>query len=1018
MANRFTFLPDLDTLPRIDPARGDDARADDGMREWASALSGHDAEVVETLNAFAAEPAGDALLRGVFAHSPFLTRCILADPAAFRDLVTEGPDAYGRRLVAELPDAALTAPDRDTAMVVLRRARRRVALTAGLADLAGTWDLDRITDALTAFADTAIDAALGFLLRQHHARGDLILPHPAAPTRNCGIAVLGMGKLGARELNYSSDIDLIVIHDPEIVPYHGRKDTEHFCVRVVRDLVRLLEDRTRDGFVARVDLRLRPDPSAMPVAIPFGTAEVYYESLGQNWERAAMIKARACAGDTAIGGAFMKTLRPFVWRKHLDFWAIQDVHSIKRQIQAHRGGSTVTVAGHNIKTGRGGIREIEFYVQTQQLIWGGRDARLRTPRTVEALDALAVAGHVDREDADALAEAYRYLRRIEHRLQMIADQQTQTLPSDPDALARLAGFAGHASPDAFADELLRRLHLVEDRYAALFEEEPPLSGPGNLVFTGGEPEPDTLETLQRMGFADGARVFNMVANWHRGRYRCMRSQHARELLTELIPSLLEALSGTANPDAALTKFDEFLAGLPAGVQLFAMLYANPKLLEMLASIVGAAPALADHLSRRPGLLETVLSPDFFEPLPDRDALASDLETTLRDARDYQDVLDLTRRWAHDRTFRVGVHFLQGQADVDTVGRALSDIAEVALVTLWPHVEAEFAAKHGRIAGPGFAVVALGKLGGREMTISSDLDLIIVAEAESLTAESDGSKPLDAGRYFTRLAKRLIDALSTPLAEGTLYEVDMRLRPQGQDGPLVTSVPAMAKYYGGAGAAGAAWTWEHMALTRARPVLGDSAFTDRISAVVRDALTAPRDAAALRADVRDMRARIAKEHPPKHAWHVKYLHGGLIDLEFLAQTLQLQHAERHPEVLRPGTRDAFRALADAGLLDAGEAEDLIAATRLMRQVQGLLRLMAGEAIHEDRAPDGLKAQLARACGAASFDELRARVQDAAARVRAAFDRHIGGVADRPGGGAVAGHGVRVNDGDALVRGSTR
>jgi glutamate-ammonia-ligase adenylyltransferase len=879
-------------------------------------------------------------------------------------------------------------------MAVLRRTRRGVALAAGLADIAGWWDLERVTAALTALADAAIDAALGFLLRQHQARGDLVLPHPDVPTRNCGIAVLGMGKLGARELNYSSDIDLIVIHDPEIVPYHGRKDIEHFCVRVVRDLVRLLEDRTRDGFVARVDLRLRPDPSAMPVAIPFGTAEVYYESLGQNWERAAMIKARACAGDTAIGNAFLKTLRPFVWRKHLDFWAIQDVHSIKRQIQAHRGGSTVTVAGHNIKTGRGGIREIEFYVQTQQLIWGGRDARLRTPRTEAALDGLAEAGHIDRADADALAEAYRYLRRIEHRLQMMEDQQTQTLPADPDALARFAGFAGYASADAFAADLLRRLHLVEDRYAALFEEEPPLSGPGNLVFTGGEPEPDTLDTLHRMGFADGQRVFHMVANWHRGRYRCTRSRHARELLTELIPSLLEALSATANPDAALTKFDEFLAGLPAGVQLFSMLYANPRLLEMLASIVGAAPALADHLSRRPGLLETVLSPDFFEPLPDRASLAASLDSALTDARDYQDVLDLTRRWAHDRTFQVGVHFLQGQADVDTVGRALSDVAEVALGTLWPHVEAEFAAKHGRMAGPGFAVVGLGKLGGREMTISSDLDLIFVAEADSRTAESDGLKPLDAGRYFTRLAKRLIDALSAPLAEGTLYEVDMRLRPQGQDGPLVTSVAAMAKYYGGAGTAGGAWTWEHMALTRARPVVGDPAFTDRIAAVVRDALTAPRDVDALLADVRDMRARIAKEHPPKHAWHIKYLHGGLIDLEFLAQTLQLQHAATHPDVCQTGTQDAFRALADAGLVDPGEADELIAATRLMRQVQGLLRLMAGDDVDEDQAPDGLKAQLAHACGARDFDDLRARVLETAARVRQIFDRHIGGVAERP------------------------
>ena len=995
MTQGFYFTSQGARAPQLDPARGDTARAESGMADLTAALDSADPAVAATVRAFRDTPAGDHLVRGVFAHSSFLSRCILTDLDGLSALVTQGPDAVLRACIRDVPTQALAAPDQDTCMAVLRRARRRIALGTALADLAGLWDLDRVTETLTAFADAAIGAGLGFLLARGQARGDLALPDPADPQQGCGIAVLGMGKLGARELNYSSDIDLIVIHDPDVVPYHGRKDVEHFCVRITRDLVRMLEDRTRDGFVARADLRLRPDPSAMPLAIPFGTAEVYYESQGQNWERAAMIKARACAGDPDVGAAFLKTLRPFVWRKHLDFWAIQDVHSIKRQIYAHRGGSTVQVAGHNIKTGRGGIREIEFYAQTQQLIWGGRDARLRTPRTEAALDALARAGHVERADADALCEAYRYLRAIEHRLQMVEDQQTQTLPADEATLARFAGFAGYADTEAFTRDLLRRLHLVEDRYAALFEEEPPLSGPGNLVFTGGEPEPDTLATLHRLGFADGERVFHIVANWHRGRYRATRSRHARELLTELIPSLLEALGGTAHPDAALTKFDEFLAGLPAGVQLFSMLYANPRLLEMLAAIVGAAPALADHLSRRPSLLETVLSPDFFEPLPDREALTRSLETALRDARDYQDVLDLTRRWVHDRKFQVGVHFLGGHADVDTVGRALSDIAEAALLTLWPHVEGEFAGKHGRLPHTGPAILALGKLGGREMTISSDLDLVFVADAGDPTAESDGAKPLDAGRYLTRLAKRMIDAVSAPLAEGTLYEVDMRLRPQGQDGPLVTSLPAMAKYYGIDGSAPEAWTWEYMALTRARPVVGDAALRRRAAETVHAALVAPRDSAKLLADVRDMRARIAREHPPKDAWHIKHLHGGMVDIEFLAQTLQLRHASERPDVLAPGTEEALASLRDAGVLDAGEAATLLDAARLMRRVQGLLRLTAGDDFDAATAPEGVKAHLARACGMRDFAALRAHLLDTAAAVRHIFDRHIGGVADRPG-----------------------
>jgi glutamate-ammonia-ligase adenylyltransferase len=607
---------------------------------------------------------------------------------------------------------------------------------------------------------------------------------------------------------------------------------------------------------------------------------------------------------------------------------------------------------------------------------------------VAALDALAAAGHIDRADAESLSDAYVYLRTLEHRLQMVADQQTQTLPDSDEGLARIAAFAGYDGVAAFSTDLLKRLLLVEDRYARLFEDAPPLSSAGNLVFTGGEPDPETVKTLAGLGFAAGERVFHIVANWHRGRYRATRSRHARELLTELIPSLLEALGGTAHPDAALTKFDEFLAGLPAGVQLFSMIHANPKLLDMLASIVGAAPALADHLSRRPGLLETVLSPDFQESLPDRAALAAGLDEALADARDYQDVLDLTRRWVHDRKFQVGVHFLQGMADVDRVGEVLSDIAEVALRGVWPHVQAEITAKHGGLPGRGLAVLALGKLGGREMTISSDLDLVFVAEAADPTAESDGAKPLDPGRYYTRLAKRFIDAVSAATAEGTLYEVDMRLRPQGQGGPLVTSIPAMAKYYGLTdGAEGEAWTWEFMALTRARPVVGEAGLCTDVTETVRAALSRPRDTDKLLADVAEMRARIAKEHPPRDDWHVKYLDGGLIDLEFLAQTLQLRHASQSPAVLAANTQEAFRRLAEAGHLDAGAAETLIAATRLMRRVQGLLRLMAGEDFDEAQAPAGVKAQLARACGAADFEDLRRRVLDTAEQVRHIFDRVI-------------------------------
>jgi glutamate-ammonia-ligase adenylyltransferase len=960
------------------PRAANRQRVDLGFQHWQERLERLDDEDLAAFCRDLAEQRdGGALLEALFANSPFLTHCAMADMAGFRDLLQRGPETVLAEQIARVRREADT-DDAQTCMRVLRQARRLTALGVALADITGTWDLERVTGALSDFADAAVDAALASQLRKYAARGQWTFADPEHPTQGCGIAVLAMGKLGARELNYSSDIDLIVIHDPEQAPYTGSKDFHDVAVRITRELVRLLEERTKDGFVFRCDLRLRPDPSATPLALSFDAAETYYESLGQNWERAAMIKARAHAGDAELGRQFLKVLRPFVWRKHLDFWAIQDVHSIKRQIYAHKGGSVVTVAGHNVKLGRGGIREIEFYAQTQQLIWGGREQALRDPRTPQALAALANAGHIDADDARALSDAYAYLRRLEHRLQMVEDQQTQSLPEDDEGLDEIAGFMAYPDIEAFKQDLLGHLRTVEDRYAALFEEEPSLSGPGNLVFTGGEPDPETLKTLATLGFQDGEKVFHVVANWHRGRYKATRSRRSREFLTELIPNLLEELGKTPHPDSALTKFDEFLAGLPAGVQLFSLLYANPRLLQLLASIVGAAPALADHLSRHPNLLEAVLQPGFFESIPERAELAEELTNLLADARDFQDVLDISRRWANDRRFQVGVHLLEHAADVDEVGRAMSEIAEVALEGVWPYVQAEFAEKHGHLPGPGMAVIAMGKLGGKEMTISSDLDLIFVYEAPDETAESDGPKPLEPTRYYARLAQRLINAISAPTGEGKLYEVDMRLRPSGASGPIAVTFNGFQRYQ-----QEQAWTFEHMALTRARPILGDPELCRRLSAAITDVLTAPRDAHKMLGEAADMRRRIAQEHRSGTIWQVKHLRGGIVDLEFMAQALQLTHAQATAEVIDGNTQAAFDKLAKAGKLDRALADELIAATRFMRQIQGIQRLTAGQAVDEDTAPEGVRQRLAHAVGEPDFAHLRERLVATAERVRHIF-----------------------------------
>jgi glutamate-ammonia-ligase adenylyltransferase len=519
---RLFFESDTDTppIPKILPRVGDPQRAELGLDRWREACARvEDPRAARLASALPDHPVGRGLLRAMFGNSPFLAQCLLSDPAFAVELLEHGPDTTLARLLGDLRDQAAGETDRNRLMRVLRIAKRRVSLTVAVADITGAWSLEQVTGALSDLADAAIDFALAHLLARAAADRLLALQDDDAPHRGSGLVVLGMGKLGARELNYSSDVDLIVLYDDEAVFYTGPDTLQSCFVRLTRDLIAILSDRTGDGYVFRTDLRLRPDPGSTPVALSFAAAETYYSSVGQNWERAAMIKARPVAGDRPAGDRFLGRIRPFVWRKHLDFAAIQDIHSIKRQIEAHRGGRSIAVHGHNIKLGRGGIREIEFVAQTLQLIWGGREPALRVAQTCEALRRLAAAGHVGHATADDLIEAYRFLRRLEHRLQMIDDRQTHGLPKDDAGLAALAAFAGYDSAAQFGAALTGQLKSVVGRYGELFEEAPALGDIGPLVFTGIEDDPDTLETLGQMGFSDAPSICNVIRGWHHGRYR-------------------------------------------------------------------------------------------------------------------------------------------------------------------------------------------------------------------------------------------------------------------------------------------------------------------------------------------------------------------------------------------------------------------------------------------------------------------------------------------------------------------
>jgi glutamate-ammonia-ligase adenylyltransferase len=931
-----------------------------------------------------------ALIAGILGASPYLSRLILADPAELLCMLRTPPGGYLQRTMILFSEAMSDCRRTEDAMKLLRQAKKRLALITALADLGGVWNVRRVTSALSKGADHMLRHALRFLLRNATEQGKLIAS-PDWPgmgdalEEDCGYFILGMGKYGARELNYSSDIDLIAFYDPRKAPLVPNQEASTFFVRLTRDLVKLMSERTSDGYVFRTDLRLRPDPGATQVALSVDAALHYYETVGQNWERAAFIKARCVAGDMKIGGEFLREMSPYIWRKNLDYAAIADIHAMKRQIHAHKGHGRIAVEGHNLKLGRGGIREIEFFVQTQQLIAGGRQSDLRRPTTIGALRRLAHRGWITAETSGDLENAYEFLRRIEHRLQMLDDEQTHSLPSKPDKFDRIAHFSGYEHPEDFTKAVRGHLETVQRHYAALFEDVPALSrtgAPGSLVFTGDSDDPETVKTLAEMGFSSPSSVIATVKAWHHGRHSAVRTARARERLTEFQPLLLEALAHTAHPDMALSTFDRFLAELPAGVQLFALLRNNPGLLELLAAIMGSAPRLARIVSRRPRLVDALLDPGFLGEAARPEELARLVREQMEQGRSYEDRLDRARRVGQEQMFLIGVGVLSGSISAEQAGFAYAALAGELTAALQAQVEAQLARQHGEIEGGEMAVLGMGKLGGREMTANSDLDLVIIYRFPAEQIVSSGLKPVAPAQFYARATQRLISALSAPTAEGGLYEVDMRLRPSGKSGPVATSLPAFVAYQNND-----AWTWEHMALTRARVISGPPALKADIEATIRDVLRRPRDRAAIAADVRDMRRRIAQEKGGKGVWDLKYADGGLVDVEFIAQHLQLVHAAEHPEILDQNTVAALEKLRAAGHLAPEDADALLRAAHLYHALTQIMRLCQEGRFDPDKAPPGLKAMLSQAAGVPEFSHVAPLLEEVLASVAGRFDRLV-------------------------------
>ena len=923
-----------------------------------------------------AHPIGKKFLAAIFGNSPFLTRCLLRDLSFAKTLLERKPEELFSEILETIP--SWQSLEQSDLMAKLRDARLNVALLVAAADIGGLWSLSKVTQALSAFGVVAIKTAVNHLLMRAAGAGELALRDESRPALDCGFTVFGMGKVGASELNYSSDIDLIALFDEEKASYTGSKSAQDLFVRLTRELVKMLQKRTADGYVFRMDLRLRPDTGSSPLAMSMAAAESYYESVGQNWERAALIKAAPLAGDIAAGNAFLERISPFIWRKYLDFAAIEDIHSIKRQIHAHRGHRAVKVPGHNIKVGRGGIREIEFFAQTQQLIAGGRDSSLRMPDTNGALEALVSCGRLERKVATELKDAYSYLRRLEHRLQMIADEQTHSIPETYEGLAHLAVFLGFPETNCFLNKTLETLRLVERHYARLFEHAPALGDGGSLVFTGAEDDPETIANLTGLGYDAPSTTAALIRNWHHGRYRAMRSARARELLTELPPALLRAFARTANPSAAAIKFDEFLAKLPAGVQIFSLFYANLSLLDLVAEIMGSAPRLAEHLARNPRLMDNVLNPDFYHPIPAPDKLAVELSEIMENGEFYEEKLDASRRWGHDQAFQAGVHILRSISTSYEIGPKLADVADIILGALFRSTEAEFIQAHGSVEGGEFAIIALGKYGARELIPESDLDLTFIYSTPNDVKTSNGERPLSIAEYYSRLSKRVINSISALTAEGRLYAVDMRLRPSGASGPIAVHIDGFRDYQ-----RSRAWTWEHMALTRARVIVAPSKLRHQLEVLIKSIIRLPRDPVNLLTDVADMHKRIEREHGTEDIWQVKYARGGLFELEFLCQYLILRHARGRQLTVNGGTIDSIFELRDTGAINGTLAFELSSALKLFRNIQGFLRQTLKTGLVEDFAPEGLRTALARATGLDNFETLKEKIHKTQDRVHELF-----------------------------------
>jgi glutamate-ammonia-ligase adenylyltransferase len=849
---------------------------------------------------------------------------------------------------------------------MLRLFRKREMLRIGLRDLLGTADLRETVEDLSHLAEVCLQKACAWAedgLTKRYGRP--IIKQADGTMTPAGFAIIAMGKLGGGELNFSSDVDLMYVYtadgETEGIPVsdgpRASRITNHqYFTKLAEKLSAAINEKTGDGFVFRVDMRLRPEGQQGPLAQSLGGYEIYYESWGQTWERSALLKARPVAGDEALGGEFMNRIEPFVYRKYLDYNALVEIRDMKQKINrdVEQKGRT----HRDVKLGYGGIREIEFVIQALQLIYAGKDRTLRERNALKALHVLSQKGLISYQEHAVLSSAYIFLRTVEHRLQILDDLQTQTIPGDERELRTLARRTGYFSSPGEAEDLLRDYAdhtkkvrgIYDDLFAFTGEERTAESSVTDYssLLDPEAPEQEAVSLLGKLGFKDPGKAYRDLLLLREGTAFVHQTPRSRKLFNEIFPALFREILSSPDPDMALNHLESFLAAQGSWEAFQALMKIDPSAGKVLIAVFANSEYLSRMLVSRPILLQSLIESQKSTDAGRRASFAKDLFDALDQASDITEKLDALRRFKHLEEIRIGMADLLSHVSLRAVSRDLSKLAEVCIdasLTLAASETGKRYKTQGSIAG--IAIIGAGKLGGRELSYGSDLDIFFVFSESRSTAPPQG---LTVFEYFSKVAEKTISYLSTLTREGFVFRVDTRLRPTGSKGPLVQSVDAFKSYY-----AREAETWERQALLRARYVAGDRALGSTFCRGIQDLIYRDMDRATLASDIISMRRRMEDEVGRESAacYNIKQGAGGIVDIEFIVQYLQLLHGKRHQRVRVPGTFNVLRALNRLKLVDEESYRTLLRAYLFLRQLESRLRIVQNQATNElSRDPAGL------------------------------------------------------------------